>query len=135
MSMMNTIINGDGGGGGAAAAATSARGTGSKRVPGMPLISGRNKDRDHEDLILFRELHKRQKERNILSLLQPVSDEFEPTGIYILIIYLPLLSSYSNNIIIINCLLHLNFLSTLNLFLHLILTQYISSIVCLIYLL
>ncbi|CAB4316146.1 unnamed protein product [Prunus armeniaca] len=81
MSMMNTIINGDGGGD-AAAAATSARGTVSKRVPGMPLISGRNKDRDHEDLILFRELHKRQKERNILSLLQPVSDEFEPTGNY-----------------------------------------------------
>ncbi|XP_008218545.1 PREDICTED: uncharacterized protein LOC103318888 isoform X1 [Prunus mume] len=81
MSMMNTIINGDGGGA-AAASAASARGTVSKRVPGMPLISGRNKDRDHEDLILFRELHKRQKERNILSLLQPVSDEFEPTGNY-----------------------------------------------------
>lgn len=129
MSMMNNI-NGDGDG--AAAAAANARGTGSKRVPGMPLISGRNKDRDHEDLILFQELHKRQKERNILSLLQPVSDEFEPTGIYILIIYLPLLSSYSNNIII-NCLLHLNFLNALNLFLHLILTQYISSILCLIY--
>ncbi|KAL6279019.1 hypothetical protein ACE6H2_022620 [Prunus campanulata] len=77
MSMMNNI-NGDGGG----AAATNARGTGSKRVPGIPLISGRNKDRDHEDLILFQELHKRQKERNILSLLQPVSDEFEATGNY-----------------------------------------------------
>ncbi|VVA13164.1 PREDICTED: mucin-5AC [Prunus dulcis] len=80
--MMNAVINGDGGGGAAAATATSAKGTVSKRVPGMPLISGRNKDRDHEDLILFQELHKRQKERNILSLLQPVSDEFEPTGNY-----------------------------------------------------
>lgn len=40
-------------------------------------------DRD-EDLVLFKELesHRREKERvmNHLSLLQPVSDDFEPTG-------------------------------------------------------
>lgn len=37
-----------------------------------------HKDRD-EDLLLFREIHKREKER-IASLLQPVSDEFEPNS-------------------------------------------------------
>ncbi|CAK7326007.1 unnamed protein product [Dovyalis caffra] len=48
----------------------------SRKVPGMPLINGR-KDRD-EDLLLFKELHKREKDRHA-SLLQPVSDEFEPS--------------------------------------------------------
>ncbi|KAK6911681.1 hypothetical protein RJ641_023774 [Dillenia turbinata] len=42
-----------------------------------PSESGR-KDRD-EDLLLFRELHKRDKER-VINLLQPVSDEFEPNS-------------------------------------------------------
>lgn len=37
----------------------------------------RLKERD-EDLLLFRELHKKDR---VVSLLQPVSDEFEPTGI------------------------------------------------------
>ncbi|KAJ4824763.1 hypothetical protein Tsubulata_024395 [Turnera subulata] len=46
---------------------------GGRRFPGMPL-NGR-KDRD-EDLLLFKELHKREKDRQA-SLLQPVSDEFE----------------------------------------------------------
>lgn len=32
-----------------------------------------------EDLVLFRELHMRDKQR-IVTLLQPVSDEFEPNG-------------------------------------------------------
>ena len=36
----------------------------------------RRKDRD-EDLLLFKELHRREKDR-LASLLQPVSDEFEP---------------------------------------------------------
>ncbi|KAJ9176053.1 hypothetical protein P3X46_011403 [Hevea brasiliensis] len=43
---------------------------------GLPL-NGR-KDRD-EDLLLFKELHKREKDR-LASLLQPVSDEFEPSS-------------------------------------------------------
>lgn len=47
-----------------------------RRVPGVP-FNGRN-DRD-EDLLLFKELHKREKDR-LASLLQPVSDEFEPNG-------------------------------------------------------
>ncbi|KAG8641518.1 hypothetical protein MANES_12G000800v8 [Manihot esculenta] len=40
-------------------------------------LNGR-KDRD-EDLLLFKELHKREKDR-LVSLLQPVSDEFEPSS-------------------------------------------------------
>nr|TKR74503.1 hypothetical protein D5086_0000295360 [Populus alba] len=40
-----------------------------------PFINGR-KDRD-EDLLLFKELHRREKDR-LAGLLQPVSDEFEP---------------------------------------------------------
>ncbi|KAF8391742.1 hypothetical protein HHK36_021976 [Tetracentron sinense] len=47
---------------------------GRRRILGQP-VNGR-KDRD-EDLLLFYEMRKREKERNI-SLLQPVSDEFEP---------------------------------------------------------
>jgi hypothetical protein len=47
----------------------------SRKVPGMPFIKGR-KDRD-EDLLLFKELHRREKDR-LACLLQPVSDEFEP---------------------------------------------------------
>ncbi|CAH1415091.1 unnamed protein product [Lactuca virosa] len=39
-----------------------------------------SKDRD-EDLVLFREMYKRDKDR-VVSLLQPVSDEFEPNGNY-----------------------------------------------------
>ncbi|KAB2630027.1 hypothetical protein D8674_007546 [Pyrus ussuriensis x Pyrus communis] len=55
----------------------SLRGGTRRRVPGMPLINGgRKDDRDHDqDLILFQELQKREKECNIVSLLQPVSDE------------------------------------------------------------
>lgn len=39
------------------------------------------KDRTEKDeeLVLFRELHMRDKQR-IVTLLQPVSDEFEPNG-------------------------------------------------------
>ncbi|KAB2604000.1 hypothetical protein D8674_040963 [Pyrus ussuriensis x Pyrus communis] len=62
----------------------SLRGGSRRRVPGMPLINGgRKDDRYHDqDLILFQELQKREKERSIVSLLQPVSDEFEPNGNY-----------------------------------------------------
>ncbi|XP_004304828.1 PREDICTED: uncharacterized protein LOC101311986 isoform X2 [Fragaria vesca subsp. vesca] len=57
-------------------------------LPSMPLTSGRRRikrqETDHhpadQDLILFQELHKREKERNIVTLLQPVSEEFEPNG-------------------------------------------------------
>lgn len=48
-----------------------------RNPPGVPL-NGRKLERD-EDLLLFRELHKRDKDR-IASLLQPVSAEFEPNG-------------------------------------------------------
>ncbi|XP_021275551.1 muscle M-line assembly protein unc-89-like isoform X2 [Herrania umbratica] len=48
-----------------------------RNPPGLPL-NGRKLERD-EDLLLFRELHKRDKDR-IATLLQPVSDEFEPNG-------------------------------------------------------
>ncbi|GMI77418.1 hypothetical protein HRI_001411100 [Hibiscus trionum] len=41
-------------------------------------MNGRMLERD-EDLLLFRELHKREKDR-IATLLQPVSDEFEPAS-------------------------------------------------------
>ncbi|KAF5482302.1 hypothetical protein F2P56_002884 [Juglans regia] len=45
-----------------------------RRILGIP-IYGR-KEKDHEELVLFKELHKRDKER-ILNLLQPVSEDFE----------------------------------------------------------
>ncbi|KAJ0446212.1 uncharacterized protein LOC110923644 [Helianthus annuus] len=43
-------------------------------------LSNRFKDKD-EDLLLFQEMHKRDKNR-VVSLLLPVSDEFEPNGNY-----------------------------------------------------
>ncbi|XP_076943454.1 uncharacterized protein LOC143613701 [Bidens hawaiensis] len=43
-------------------------------------MSNRLKDKD-EDLLLFQEMYKRDKNR-VVSLLQPVSDEFEPNGNY-----------------------------------------------------
>ncbi|KAJ0972218.1 hypothetical protein J5N97_020177 [Dioscorea zingiberensis] len=49
--------------------------TGRQRVPGVPVSSRRDRD---EDLLLFKEMFKRERERTV-SLLQPVSDEFEPT--------------------------------------------------------
>ncbi|KAK9997821.1 hypothetical protein SO802_017424 [Lithocarpus litseifolius] len=44
---------------------------GGRRIP----KKGERKEKD-EELILFRELHKREKDRNNMSLLQPVSDEY-----------------------------------------------------------
>lgn len=41
-------------------------------------LLNRSKDKD-EDLLLFQEMYKRDKNR-VVSLLQPVSDEFEPNG-------------------------------------------------------
>ncbi|KAI3728141.1 hypothetical protein L6452_16771 [Arctium lappa] len=64
-------MNGGGGGGGS--------GNGGRRKMSAPL-SNRSKDRD-EDLSLFREMHKRDKDR-VVSLLQPVSDDFESNGNY-----------------------------------------------------
>lgn len=63
----------------------------------MPLINGRKEtDHHHQDLILFQELHKREKERNIVSLLQPLSDEFEPNGTDVIsIIFLLYYSIYT----------------------------------------
>ena len=46
---------------------------------------GERKEKD-EELVLFRELHKREKDRNNMSLLQPVSDEFVIIIIIIIII-------------------------------------------------
>lgn len=59
------------------------RSGGKKKGRGPPLPT-RLKERD-EDLLLFRDMQKSEKDRNV-SLLQPVSDELEPTGtIYIYI--------------------------------------------------
>lgn len=52
-----------------------ARGGRSHAPPPPP--NGR-RDRD-EDLLLFREMQKREKD-GVLSLLQPVSEEFDPNG-------------------------------------------------------
>lgn len=49
-----------------------------RRVFGPPPL-GRSGATTDEDLVLFRELHKREKDR-IASLLLPVSEEFEPSG-------------------------------------------------------
>ncbi|KAL4570305.1 hypothetical protein LXL04_025957 [Taraxacum kok-saghyz] len=54
-------------------------GGGGRRKMSAPLPNP-SKDRD-EDLVLFREMHKRDKDR-IVSLLQPVSDDFEANGNY-----------------------------------------------------
>ncbi|KAK1266204.1 hypothetical protein QJS04_geneDACA015585 [Acorus gramineus] len=51
-------------------------GGGRRRIFGPPTTA--RKDRD-EDLILFREMRKREKERNT-SLLHPVSDDFDPSN-------------------------------------------------------
>ncbi|KAM7274089.1 hypothetical protein ACFE04_028753 [Oxalis oulophora] len=52
----------------------------SKRVVhARPPFRGR-KDSNPEDLTLFKELHKRDKFDGMASLLQPVSDEFEPSA-------------------------------------------------------
>ncbi|KAK1400565.1 hypothetical protein POM88_000170 [Heracleum sosnowskyi] len=57
----------------------SGGGTGRHKIGAVP-SQGENrlKERD-EDLLLFRELHKKDR---VVNLLQPVSDEFEPTGNY-----------------------------------------------------
>lgn len=55
----------------------SGGGRGGRKVSGMPLVD--RKERDDEDLMLFRELDKRERDR-IASLLQPVSEEFEPNA-------------------------------------------------------
>ncbi|KAA8538838.1 hypothetical protein F0562_025530 [Nyssa sinensis] len=62
-------MNGGGGGGGD-------DGGHMRRMLGPP--PNRRKDRD-EDLLLFREMHKREKDR-VINLLQPVSEEFEANG-------------------------------------------------------
>lgn len=52
-------------------------GGGRQNIRGAPPQGpNRIKERD-EDLLLFKELHKKDR---VVSLLQPVSDEFEPTG-------------------------------------------------------
>ncbi|KAK9052817.1 hypothetical protein SSX86_029447 [Deinandra increscens subsp. villosa] len=53
---------------------------GGERRKTATLLPNRSKDKD-EDLLLFRDMHKRDKNR-VVSLLQPVSDEFEPNGNY-----------------------------------------------------
>ena len=76
------MSRGGGGGGGG----------GQRKFQGPPSI--RRKDIDDQDLLLFREMHKREKDR-VVSLLQPVPDEFESNGVttcvenfrYILSIY------------------------------------------------
>ncbi|KAI3501677.1 hypothetical protein L1887_29631 [Cichorium endivia] len=58
---------------------TNMNGGGGRRKMSAPLPNP-SKDRD-EDLTLFREMHRRDKDR-VVSLLQPVSDEFEANGNY-----------------------------------------------------
>lgn len=53
-------------------------GVGGRKFSMMPFVERKN-DKDNEDLVLFRELNKREKDR-FASLLQPVSDEFEPNA-------------------------------------------------------
>ncbi|XP_065866196.1 uncharacterized protein [Euphorbia lathyris] len=45
---------------------------------GLLPLNGR-RDKDEESLVLFKELHKREKDR-LATLLQPISDEFDPKG-------------------------------------------------------
>lgn len=53
-------------------------GGGGRKFSMIPFVERKNIDND-EDLVLFRELNKREKDR-FASLLQPVSDEFEPNA-------------------------------------------------------
>ncbi|KAK2635115.1 hypothetical protein Ddye_029907 [Dipteronia dyeriana] len=46
-------------------------------IKGRKIPSKAASERDDQDLVLFRDLHKREKDR-MSSLLQPVSDDFEP---------------------------------------------------------
>ena len=52
--------------------------TGQRKMLGQPPNGRKVLDRD-EDLVLFREMHRKEKDC-IVSLLQPVSDEFEANG-------------------------------------------------------
>ncbi|GFZ11290.1 hypothetical protein Acr_22g0006880 [Actinidia rufa] len=54
--------------------------TGQRKMFGQPPNCRKVLDRD-EDLVLFREMHRKEKDC-IVSLLQPVSDEFEANGNY-----------------------------------------------------
>lgn len=51
---------------------------GQRKFHGIPIPARKERD---EDLLLFRELHKKEKDR-IVSLLQPVSEDFEANGNY-----------------------------------------------------
>ncbi|CAL5363042.1 unnamed protein product [Camellia sinensis] len=67
-----------GGGGGGGGSGNNGR----KKIFGTLPNNGRKDRRDEEEvLLLFREMHKQEKDRTV-SLLQPVSDEFEANGNY-----------------------------------------------------
>ncbi|KAL7253503.1 hypothetical protein ACSBR1_007940 [Camellia fascicularis] len=69
-------MNQGGGGGGGSG------NNGRKKIFGTPPNNRRKDRRDEEEvLLLFREMHKQEKDRTV-SLLQPVSDEFEANGNY-----------------------------------------------------
>ncbi|KAF7144171.1 hypothetical protein RHSIM_Rhsim05G0162500 [Rhododendron simsii] len=51
---------------------------GLRKFPGVPIPARKERD---EDLLLFRELHKKERDR-LVSLLQPVSEDFEASGNY-----------------------------------------------------
>ncbi|XP_058215708.1 uncharacterized protein LOC131326838 isoform X2 [Rhododendron vialii] len=51
---------------------------GLRKFHGVPIPARKERD---EDLLLFRELHKKERDR-LVSLLQPVSEEFEASGNY-----------------------------------------------------
>ncbi|KAL7252351.1 hypothetical protein ACSBR1_007020 [Camellia fascicularis] len=71
-------MNQGGGGGGGGGSGNNGR----KKIFGTLPNNGRKDRRDEEEvLLLFREMHKQEKDRTV-SLLQPVSDEFEANGNY-----------------------------------------------------
>lgn len=57
---------------------------GQRKFHGIPIPARKERD---EDLLLFRELHKKEKDR-IVSLLQPVSEDFEANGTLALLKFL-----------------------------------------------
>ncbi|XP_052187082.1 uncharacterized protein LOC127797922 isoform X2 [Diospyros lotus] len=57
---------------------TMNRGVVGRKISAAPVNGRRNRD---EDLLLFREMHRREKD-SVVSLLQPVSEEFEANGTY-----------------------------------------------------
>lgn len=65
---------------------------GLRKFPGVPIPARKERD---EDLLLFRELHKKERDR-LVSLLQPVSEDFEASGTLALLKSLSSIHSLGN---------------------------------------